>query len=607
MSTLQRQLVAEEPKPSTADAARDWAEALLPGLLLLGLLLAGALEGWYGRTDKGAVYGSDAVQYLDMSRALSAGDWKLAMNPLWGLGYPLLLSGLRPVFPAGMAGDLLSVRVLNLVIFAATWLSFWYLIRGLIPQGWKLVSQTGLRSRKNLLMFALICVFAATQICIDRVSRVGPDQLVAFLFFLTCGLLARMARQGKYVLAVLCGLTLGFGYVTKQAFLPLGIFVLLEMCVLLWHGTVRIGQIATCTAIFGTFILLYSSGMSAEMGRRTLGEAGSINYAWDVNRLAKWVHWEGGTETAEQAWPKASIARFTGWNTHPPDFGKPIHPTQILGSDPKIYAFGEPFNVTYAPYYNPPWFYEGYRHFVNWRYQAVSLAYNVVQLAQIVFGHPMFYVAAMVILLLSLGREGAWRPWITDQWPVWLFAAAATALFLPVHLEGRYIAPALAVLIVVPLVGLLVRADDLSAGRRNAVLALLLVGVLLEAGISERYNLRRLSGRDATDEATEWRAAGLLMHAGLGAHPRIGVIGWEPNVHCDWAYMAGLRITGEIATPQDWKQFWELSPQSQERLLEQFRSTGATAVVVWNKPDSAPASGWERLGDLPVWLYRLQR
>lgn len=577
---------------------------LLPGLLL-GLFFAGALECWYGRTDKGAVYGSDAVQYLDMSRALSSGDWKLAMNPLWGLGYPLLLTGLRPAFSNGMAGDLLAVRVLNVAIFAATWMSFWFLIRGLRPRNSEPMLRWDWRGRKDLLFFGLICLFAATQICIDRVSRVGPDQLVACLFFLVCGLLARMARRGSYGLALLCGLTLGFGYVTKQAFLPLGIFVLLEMCLLLRRGTVRIGQIAACAAVFAGIAVLYASGMSAELGRRTLGEAGSINYAWDVNRLAKWVHWEGGTETADQAWPKASVARFTGWTAHPPDFGKPIHPTQILGADPKIYSFGEPFNVTYAPYYDPPWFYEGYRHFVNWRYQAVSLAYNLVQLAQIVFGHPMFYAAAVVILLLSLGRKGVWKSWLMEQWPVWLFAAGAVALFLPVHLEGRYIAPALAVLVAVPLTGLLLRTPELSAGRRNAILAILVVGALLEAGVSERYNLRRLSGREATDEATEWQAANMLKQAGLGERPRIGVVSWEPNVHCDWAYMAGLRITGEIATAEDWKQFWELSPQMQQQVLERFRSTGASAAVVWNKPDSAAASGWERLGNLPVWLYRL--
>ncbi len=585
--------------PAVITPVRDWKRMVLPGALLLGLLFAGILEGWYGRTDKGAVYGSDAVQYLDMSRALGAGDWKLAMNPLWGLGYPLLLTVLRPVFPAGMAGDLLAVRALNVAIFVATWLSFWYLVRGLVPL--KFVTT----ARKNLLLLGVVCLFAATQICIDRVSRVGPDQVVACLFFLTCGFLARLAKQGKTGLALLCGLAMGFGYVTKQAFLPLGIFVLLEMCLLARRRAMRATQVAGCALVFAAIVILYASGMSAELGRRTLGEAGSINYAWDVNRLAKWVHWEGGTEPAAEAWPKASVARFTGWTAHPPDFGKPIHPTQILGSNPKIYAFGEPFAVTYAPYYNPPWYYEGYRHFVNWRYQAVSLAFNAVQLAQVVFAHPMLYAMAMVIVLLAMGRKQAWKTWWMEQWPVWLFAAASVALFLPVHLEGRYIAPGLAVLAIVPFAGLLLRTPELSAGRRNAIVAILLVGAVLEAGVSERYNFRRLTGRVTTDEAMEWQAATFLTQAGLGAHPRIGVIGWEPNVHCDWAYMAGLRITGEIATPEDWKQFWDLSPAGQTQVLERFRTTGASAVLVWNKPDTPTAAGWQRMGNLPVWIYRL--
>jgi len=600
MSTLAGQFVADDPaQPALLAPVRDWKRMLLPSALLLALLLVGILEGWYGRTDKGAVYGSDAVQYLDMSRALSGGDWKLAMNPLWGLGYPLLLTGMRPVFPAGMSGDLLAVRILNVAIFAATWLGFWYLVRGLM------LSKAMAAARRNLLLLGLVCLFAATQICIDRVSRVGPDQLVACLFFLTCGFLARLARQGKTSLAVLCGLTMGFGYVTKQAFLPLGIFVLLEMSVLVRRRAMRIAQVALCALVFGAFVILYASGMSAALGRWTLGEAGAINYAWDVNRLAKWVHWEGGTEPAAEAWPKASVARFTGWTAHPPDFGKPIHPTQILGSNPKIYAFGEPFAVTYAPYYNPPWYYEGYRHFVNWRYQAVSLAYNLMQLAQVVFAHPMLYAIAIVIVLLTKGRKDAWNAWFLEQWPVWLFAAASVALFLPVHLEGRYVAPGLAVLAVVPFVGLLLRVPEISSGRCRAILAIFLVGALLEAGVSERYNLRRLTGRFTTDEATEWQAATLLTQARLGAHPRIGVIGWEPNVHCDWAYMAGLRITGEIATAQDWEQFWHLSPAGQTQVLERFRKTGASAVVVWNKPDTATVSGWERLGNLPVWMYRL--
>lgn len=606
MNAILNPLSSHDSNSATENARASSRRPLLLGLLAGVVLCAGAVECWYGRTDMGAVYGSDAVQYLDIARALEAGHWTLAMNPLWGLGYPLLLALLHPLFPAGAAGDLLSVRLLNLAILAATGLSFWFLVRGLIPDSGTPV-RSGRQDWRALLSICAGCIFAGTQICIDKVSRVGPDQLVACLFFLTCALLVRLVRQGRFSLALLCGLTMGFGYVTKAAFLPLGCFVLLELCLALRQKVVRLGHVAICGAAFAAIVLLYASGLTAALGRPTLGEAGSINYAWNVNRLAKWVHWEGGTDPAAKAWPKDSVARFAEWTNHPPDFGAPIHPTPILGANPKIFAFGEPFAVTYPPYYNPPWWYEGYKHLWNWRYQAISAGYNLLQLGQVLLFHPMLYAAAISILVLAWSPKGLrrtrWKPWLAEQWPVSIFALASVALFIPVHLEGRYIAPALAVLAIVPITGLLARAE-LSGRKRNVVIAIFLVGALLEVAASERDTLRRMAGQGNSMASQQWKAAELLEGAGLGPNTRIGIVSWEPNLHCDWAYIADLHITGEIATGEDWKQFWSLSPEMQRQVLERFRSTGATAVVAWYKPDS-PAAGWERMGDLPVWLYRL--
>src|ERR1700749_3921984 len=49
---------------------RSWL--ILISVLILAL---GAVEDVYGNTDGGDVYGSDAVQYLDISRAISRHDW----------------------------------------------------------------------------------------------------------------------------------------------------------------------------------------------------------------------------------------------------------------------------------------------------------------------------------------------------------------------------------------------------------------------------------------------------------------------------------------------------------------------------------------------------
>ena len=95
------------------------------------ILALGAVECVYGNTDSVDVYGSDAVQYLDIARAMERGDWHSALNPLWSQGYPALLAAARPMFAAGPAGDWRETRVVNCVIFAADYAAFLFLLTGL--------------------------------------------------------------------------------------------------------------------------------------------------------------------------------------------------------------------------------------------------------------------------------------------------------------------------------------------------------------------------------------------------------------------------------------------------------------------------------------------
>ncbi len=589
---------------SKTERGRPLPAILLPGLVVTAALLAGVVECVYGRTVQGGLYGSDAVQYLDMSRALDAGNWKQAMNPYWGFGYPMLLAVIRPLFPSGPVNDLFVARFLNLAIFAASGLSFCYLVKGLLLEAGSQERSWGGKGRW-VLLFGGASIFAGTQLCIDCVSRFGPDQLVACLFFLTCGLVVRMVRKGAVSLSILCGLVMGFGYVTKQAFLPLGCFVLIELCLVLRRRTLPLRHVAVCAIVFAAIASLYAFGLTVAFGRPTLAEAGVLNYAVNVNRLEKWAHWEGGTLPAEKAIPQAAIARFVDWTNHPPDFGKPIHPSQIVSANPTIFAFGIPFSVTYPPFYNPPWWYEGYRHFWNWRYQVVAIGYNSLELAKVLLTHPLLYAAAIAVVLLAMSRKNAWSGWTAQQWPVWLLALAMIALYLPVHLEGRYIAPALAVLAITTLVGIMGQGAEISSRGRIAVLTIFLIGAVLEGAISEWVVLRRIARGDSYAENLEWKAAELMTRAGLKPGTNIGTISWEPSLHCDWAYIARLDITGEIATANDWKQFWSLTAETQQQVIERFRLTGATAVVAWYRPDSSTAPGWERMGNLPVWVYRL--
>lgn len=572
--------------------------------LTLLILCVGALEGWYGRTNQGGLYGSDAVQYLDSARALRLGDWKLAVNPLWGLGYPLFVAAADSLFPKNMTGEWFAIRTLNLCIFAATWASFLYLIAGLAQQ-----SRNRSRRVETLLIIAAAGLFLTLQICTNEVSRVGPDQLLSALFLLACGLLVRMIAAPQWKHTLLLGAVMGFGYVTKTVFLPLGCILLAVLSISLWKKKKSWPRLIASAAVFFAFVACYATAMSASFGRPTLGESGPLNYAWHVNRLAKWVHWQGGAQSTAKAWPIPRLARLSHWQNNPPDFGRPLHPARILPAEPAILAFAEPFHVTYPPYYNPPYWYEGYRHFWNWRYQAIAIGVSSLTLATLLASHPFLYASATVFLILfiSLPKPAAWWRWMVQRWQIWTIALLSIAIYLPIHLEGRYLSSFLLVLFTVAAFGFLELHPGVSQLWKSVLIGLLIIGLIAEIAVTRGDVIARHASYAADPE---WQAGRQFAAAGLPPGSRIGVLSWEPALHCDWAYLAGLHITAEVETANGWKHFWALPPSAQQAFLENFRSAKATAVVVWGKPETnaAPDSklGWKEVGNTPAWVYFLE-
>ena len=168
-----------------------------------------------------------------------------------------------------------------------------------------------------------------------------------------------MLRGPGLALSAWLGIALGVGFLIKAIFLPLGCAALVVAAAGLLRERRTMRLMAPAGALFGVIVLGYGAGLSRAVGAPTLGEAGSLNYAWHVNRLAKWVHWEGGADPADKAWPKPWVARFVRWERDPPDFGRPIHVDELAGSAPTIYVFRGPVEATYAPYFDPPYWYAG--------------------------------------------------------------------------------------------------------------------------------------------------------------------------------------------------------------------------------------------------------
>jgi hypothetical protein len=570
---------------------------LLYVLLSLPVLVLGAIEGWYKRT----FYTTDAISYLDISRAIPRHEWKLVFNPLWSAGYPFLVATVRPFFPATAQGEWAAIHALNLIILIFAYGTFLWLLRSFQPD---LAPNSA--NHENLLLFAGICIFLCTELCINGASRVSPDPLVDGLFFAATGTSVRLARKPtSAVLAVALGVTLGVGYLVKSIFLPVSVIILIVTACTLRARKQKASPILLSAAVFAIFVVPYATELSGYVGRFTLGDSGTLNYAFHVNLLPRYTNWQGG----------------------PDGYGKPIHPTRLLMRDPDFFEFGEPYHNTYPPFGNAVYWYEGYRHFWSPEYQAAAVVRNTYYLAQVVLKQPISYaIAGLIIALFFLLREPReWRTRTLAYWPFFLPAALAIGLYILVHLEDRYIASFLAVLGLLPFVSLCASQREITRSVRLLVVSVLVLATAASFVTADKVAFVHALNRASYTQDPEWRLAAYLRQIGLKPGDRVGGIG-GPNAESTWAFVDGLRVVAELGgAPYDahavgphshwWANgtgvkdssaqvFWSSSPEEQAKILNLFKQSGAVAIIAPAKSPQANVPGWQPVPDSTTWVYR---
>jgi hypothetical protein len=589
---------AENSTDLTGRPASLYLLQVLSGLLVLVL---GAIEGWYKRSD----YAADAISYLDIGRAFPRHEWNLVFNALWSCGYPFLIAIVRPFFAPDAPGEWLAIHVLNVLILLFTYLCFLYLVRSFFPN---LASSSiaGLRSKETFLLAAGICIFFCTDLCINAASRVGPDPLVDGLFFAAMGTVVRFLQRPRTSAAILLGLILGAGYLAKVIFLPISAVILLVTLIATWRKKQNAFLPVLSGVVFALCVLPYAIGLSRAVGYFSLGESGSLNYAFHVNLLPQFTNWQGG----------------------PPGSGTPLHPTRMLLKDPPFFEFAEPFHNTYPPYNHIVYWYQGYRHFFSPKYQAPATARNLFYLAQVLYQQPIAYAILLVCLALwfltPFGRE--WLDRTVSCWQFFLPPLLALGLYILVHLEDRYIASFLGCLALLPFVSLCSSKKDLSRALRGSVLAILVLATIVSLFKANGVAYKRALHRQSYTADREWKLAAYLEQDGLKPGDKVGAIG-GPNLHCTWAYLNGLRIVAELGgTPYDphpvagidhWYEhhyegpdpggelFWNASPQTQARILQLFKQSGAVAIVAPAKSPDGNVPGWEHVPGSPMWVHRL--
>jgi hypothetical protein len=568
--------------PAARTNRRNPALHLLVGAFVLA---AGALEAWFGRPE---LFGDD-ISYLDVANSIHAHDWRAAFNPLWSIGYPLLLTCFKPFFAPTIHGELTAVFTLNIVIYLAAWLSFLFFLKTAatfpVPHSSRLY-RDGWDRPATLIPAA--CIFTCTQICFGRVSSIGPDQLVSCLFFLASALVLDFILQPSARNGILLGLTLGLGFLAKAVFLPLSV-ILLATALLPYRRRLRPAIALSAPLALFALMLPYAAGLSWAIGRPTIGESGALNYAFHVNRLPHWMGWQGG----------------------PPRLRHPLHPVHLLREHPAVFAFGEPFHVTYPPQFAMHFWYDGYKHFFSPLNAIRAVATNLHALEAVLHENWPFTLAIFLCAALALYKPVP-HPSRPSRWvglPLWLPSLLGIALYVQVHLEGRYIAPFVAILAIA--VGCPIFGADLSrvdqGDTPSTRFAHLGAIILIAATLLTLYP--RLKPTSPSDQ---WRMAAFLVQSGLHPGDKVASVSTLNDIRCTWAYAARLHIVADIGndayTPQDQQRdfnlFWS-QPAVQQDVLRLFRQQGAAAVIVPHAQSPALNPSWQSIPGTDAWLLRL--
>jgi 4-amino-4-deoxy-L-arabinose transferase-like glycosyltransferase len=515
---------------------------------------------------------TDGVSYLDIASEVNSGDLAALGNSYWSPAYPALIgAGLFLLRPSA-ANEVPVLQLVNFVIFILTLgafsLFFRYWSRS-IPE----FERAGIRDKGlfTLFAFASFLWFTASLVIVPFPT---PDMMVVAIVLFVAAMGCRLSQPGacwKHFAGL--GALLGLGIYVKSALFPLAfVFIALFFISLARSSDIpRRRQLAflalttaMCTVVAAPLIVC----MSMQAGKFTTGEAGKLNYLWNVNRFEpNHVGWSGGTA---------------------PEYGTPLHPPRKLMENPTVLEFETPTAETYPLWHSPGYWYAGAKTVFSWHKQIHGISESLEEYGKIAVRAIGFIGGAIVLFALGMSKGKRAQRWRISFWLL-AWPLAGCAMYSIVRLHPRYVAAFLLILCLE-----VYRALVFRVGRRVSIgvcaIALLVVmtPLFLRASKTFATSVRQL--RHPVDEEYVV-AAHNLQHLGLQPGDKVAVAGFALN--CFYARYDRLRIVSQILTPDD---FWRLNPSDAKRVEDRLASIGVKALIVFDHPARKQEAGWTDVG-----------
>lgn len=520
----------------------------------------------------------DGVSYIDVGDALARGDLTSFVNRYWSPLYPLVLLVARALTGFSARYEFPAVHAAIFAQYALCLVAVEHLVAQLLrppEDGRDAPARDGQAVAPAPMLSLLVYPFFFWfTVRVVNVYYVTPDLLAAALCMFAAGLVARLRAGRRGVRAgVALGVVLGLAFLTKTAMLFVGAGFLAAAWL---AGGLRRG-FWTVVVAGGTYALvagIWIALLSAGAGRLTYGDSGRLNYAWVVNGVHAFAH----------------AGEDQGRN------GQLVHTPRVLGQAPRVYEFAEPVHGTYPLWTDPAYWYEGLRppYVPELQRRALARTWRIYKDIAREQGLPirMFFVALLTLLVVA-GRRFHRTAWgMVRRWELLIPAVLPLVMYALVNVHARYVGAFAFLLGLALLQSVRVPRERLPWLLAPALAVSVVLGWTL---VSDA-----LDDQDGRWDDTQYRIAEAMAERGLEPGTPVGHVGRTFDAY--WARLGRYRIVAEVPRGED-RQFYRTTGARRARVLDDFRSAGAQAVVVSGR--DSPGQGWERLAGADAWLLVL--
>ncbi len=554
--------------------------------IVLGLF--GLIQAW---SERHRLF-SDGLSYLSIAAYYAKGDWHSALNSYWSPLYSWIIAALMVVLRPNPYWHVGLLHLVNFCAYLASLAGLEAILGDLIQFRKRHIGSHGLS--EVTVRIVAYCTFLIACLSLINLGYNSPDLIaMALQFYLLHLLLKIEAGTRSTSIFVQFGAALGLEYLCRAAFAPFVLLYLVLAGLVLWRRREPFVRALGLTLLVTVLLTApFITALSMSKGRFTMGDAGPLNYGWEIDGASRWTHWQG----------------------EPGDIGKPLHPTHKVLDNPATYTFASPVPGTYPPWYEPSYWYQGIKPHLKIQAQMKVFTQSIKGVVYLFLRSPI--TIPVLVLALIMG----WRNWLSRRGILafWLLLIPTSTYILAytlVYIDPRYIASSLLIIWLCMLASVSVPNASVR-GKANRILqelSILFAVVFLASRMEApaRAATGDLMHLRETDWNLNWMLKEQLVKMGLQPTDRIAWIGQA--IDAEWARLANVKIVAEVpvtyvrdntlfrridyGTRKQLKTFWDASPEQKAKVYQAFRDAGATVVVAEKLPIGVDQTGWKRILD----------